>query len=363
MQPPLPEAFEDDALRIPVVSFLGPISSYTHQVVYTLSHFMRPPWSCGLTDFDLAQAALSSFEADRYNYEPADSITDVFTAVQSGEAELGVVPFENSTNGAVIFTFELLADRHGRFPDITVTAEAYLDVSHYLLGRKGARGVASSQYDSAPGTPTPANAKPIPPRTMPLYDLKHIKRLYTHPQAWGQCDIFLGAYLKGIERIDVSSTSRAAEMVSEDTTGTSAAIASSLAAEMHGLDVLARGIEDRADNTTRFLIIRKGVDEEAKKSKNKTKSLISFTIDHRSPGSLAKVLDSFRYYDLNLTSINSRPTKVVPFQYIFFVEFEGSRLNDPLGKVNGALEGVARHAEDWRWLGSWDDKLVGHREK
>jgi prephenate dehydratase len=199
--------------------------------------------------------------------------------------------------------------------------------------------------------------------TKPLCDLKHIERLYTHPQAWGQCDIFLGTYLKGIERIDVSSTSRAAELVKEDTTGTSAAIASSLAAKIHSLDVLAKGIEDRPDNTTRFLIIRRGVDESAKSNDAKSKSLISFTIDHRSPGSLAQVLDSFREYGLNLTSINSRPTKVVPFQYIFFVEFEGSRLFDPEGRVKGALEKVEKHVQSWRWLGSWEDRLERTRQK
>ncbi|KAG9236638.1 Prephenate dehydratase-domain-containing protein [Amylocarpus encephaloides] len=313
----------------PIVSFLGPVSSYTHQ------------------------AALASFESDTYDYEPAQTITDVFTAVQSGEAALGVVPFENSTNGAVIFTLELLADRHKQFLDVTVCGEAYLDVSHYLLGRK------SPGFQDASGTCTPTLSSPSPakPRTKPTCDLKHIERLYTHPQAWGQCEVFLGAYLKGIERIDVSSTSRGAEIVKEDTTGTSAAIASGLAADIHGLDVLAKAIEDRTDNTTRFLIIRKGIDEAAAHSTAKKKSLISFTIDHRSPGALAQVLDSFRGYALNLTSINSRPTKVIPFQYIFFVEFEGSKLNDPSGRVRGALDSVSKHVQSWRWLGSWDNKL------
>ncbi|KAF4621710.1 hypothetical protein G7Y89_g14495 [Cudoniella acicularis] len=290
----------------PVVSFLGPISSYTHQ------------------------AALSCFESDKYNYKAAQTITDVFTAVQSGEAELGVVPFENSTNGAVIFTLELLADRHKLFPDITVCAEAYLDVSHYLLGRMPRRTPTIDSPDmSGSCTPTTSIPSPLQPRAKPLCSLKHIERIYTHPQAWGQCEIFLGAYLKGIERIDVSSTSRAAEIVKEDTSGTSAAIASSLAAEIHNLDILAKGIEDREDNTTRFFVLRKGIDKSLKTSKGKTKSLISFTIDHRSPGALAQVLDCFRGYALNLTSINSRPSKVIPFQYIFFVEFEGSKLNDP----------------------------------
>lgn len=206
-------------------------------------------------------------------------------------------------------------------------------------------------------TPTSSVPSPVKPRTKPLYDIKHIKRIYTHPQAFGQCEVFLQSYLKGVERIDVSSTSRAAEMVSEDTSGASAAIASSLAADVHGLDVLARGIEDREDNTTRFFILRKGIDEKAKETRNLTKSLISFTVDHRSPGALADVLECFRKSKLNLTSINSRPTKVVPFQYIFFVEFEGSRLRDPDGRVEEALNGIQAHTQRWRWLGSWDDEL------
>jgi prephenate dehydratase len=190
-----------------------------------------------------------------------------------------------------------------------------------------------------------------------LYKLSHVKRIYSHPQAFGQCDIFLSAYLKGVERIDVSSTSRAAEMAKEDTTGSSAAIASSLAAEIHELDTLARGIEDREDNTTRFFILRKGVDENATKTHNPTKSLISFMVNHRSPGALADALECFRRAKLNLTSINSRPTKVVPFQYIFFVEFEGSRLNDPDGRVEKALSDLTEHTQGWKWWGSWDDKL------
>ncbi|TVY44478.1 P-protein [Lachnellula occidentalis] len=333
-QPELGTKEPETATATPIVSFLGPVSSYTHQ------------------------AALSCFEAAKYSYDPAATITDVFESVQSGEAAFGVVPFENSTNGAVIFTLELLADRHNTYPDINICGEAYLNVSHYLLGHKAPRNaVTDSPNISGTCTPTTSIPSPLKPRTKPLCSLKHIERIYTHPQAWGQCETFLGAYLKGIERIDASSTSRAAEMVKEDTSGTSAAIASSLAAEIHGLDVLARGIEDREDNKTRFFIIRKGLDEKANASTAKTKSLISFTVDHRSPGALAQVLDCFRAYTLNLTSINSRPTNVVPFQYIFFVEFEGSKLNDPDRRVEGALGAVARLVQNWRWLGSWDDKL------
>ncbi len=280
-------------------------------------------------------------------------MADVFEDVQEGEAELGVVPIENSTNGAVIFTLELLADRHGIYKDVSVCGEAYLDVSHYLLGKKDMKGIVESPTLSGACTPTIEAPNPMAPRTKPLSSLKHIKRLISHPQAFGQCEMFLGAYLKGVERIDAGSTSRAAEMVKEDTTGASAAIASRLAADVHGLDVLAKSIEDREDNKTRFFILRKGVHASASKSE-KTKTLISFTVDHRTPGALASVLHCFQVGGINLTSINSRPTRVIPFQYIFFVEFEGSKLNDPTGKVNKTMECVAGHAQSVRWLGSWD---------
>ncbi|KAK2625970.1 hypothetical protein QTJ16_004232 [Diplocarpon rosae] len=336
------------------VSFLGPVSSYTHQV-HTLAEAERPAWSIGLTDFDIAQAALGAFDSGRYEYRPADTITDVFDAVQSGESTLGVVPFENSTNGSVVYTLELLADRHSRYLDVTVCGEAYLTVSHCLVGRK----CESMDSPDASGTCTPTISTPSPlrPRVSPLHSVKHIKRLLSHPQAFGQCEAFLNFYLKGVERIDVSSTSKAAELAREDTTGGSAAIASMLAAEVHAIDILAKGIEDREDNTTRFLILRKGIDNKSG-SAEQTKSLISFKIDHNTLGALASVLTCFQQYQINLTSINSRPTKVVPFQYIFFVEFEGSRLHDPSGMVNKTLEALEDFVQSWRWWGSWDDKLT-----
>jgi prephenate dehydratase len=277
------------------------------------------------------------------------------------------VPFENSTNGSVVFTLDLFADRANQFPDISVCGEAYLDVHHYLLGHLPVNADSNSNESpelSRSSTPTPQVPDPQKPRSRPLSSLKHIEKIYSHPQAFGQCEIFLGAYLKGIERIDVSSTSKAAELVKADTTGTSAAIASKVAAKVHGLMSLAKGIEDREDNTTRFFIMRKGLDalqnegaSQMKKGRPATKSLVSFTVDHRSPGALADVLHCFKQYKLNLTSINSRPSRITPFRYIFFVEFEGSKLDDPEGTVNEALKRVGKVAESYRWLGSWEDKL------
>jgi len=270
------------------------------------------------------------------------------------------VPFENSTNGAVILTLELLADRNSLYPDIFICGESYLDVRHCLLGHKApSASLTSSPVLSGASTPTPSVPTPLQPKSTPISSLKHIKRIHSHPQAFGQCEIFLGAYLKGAERREESSTSRSAEIVKNDTSGDSAAIASSLAAEVHGLDILAENIEDREDNTTRFFIIQKGkpVDETPGNTEAASKSMVSFSVDHSKPGSLADVLECFRHRKLNLTSINSRPTTTVRFQYIFFVEFEGSRVKDRDGRVEGALGCLGKYTRSWRWLGSWDDKL------
>lgn len=274
-----------------------------------------------------------------------------------------MVPFENSTNGPVVFTLDLFADRAHTYTDISVCGEAYLDVHHYLLGSEATK-IYDSPGPSGTSTPTLQVPNPLLPRTQPLKNIGQIKRIYSHPQAFGQCEIFLSAYLKGVERIDVSSTSKAAELVKDDKTGTSAAIASQIASEIHNLDVLAKGIEDRDDNTTRFFVVRnlsssedKETAQPSRSSQAAWKSLVSFTVDHRSPGALADVLDCFRRYRLNLTSINSRPSRVVPFQYIFFVEFEGSKSNDACKAVEGALESLGKVAQTWRLLGSWEVKL------
>ncbi|KAH9884547.1 PDT domain-containing protein [Xylariomycetidae sp. FL2044] len=390
---------------------------------------------------------------------PVVTIKDIFDTTQSGRATYGVVPFENSTNGSVVFTLDHFADRHGDYTDISVCGEIYLDVHHCILGRRVESSSSSSSSDpsstttttatatlttssppqssktlhpqdpsppvSGQCTPTPQHPNPSPPRSHPLTSLAHIRRVYSHPQAFGQCARFLGAYLRGVETVDVSSTSRAAELARDDATGTSAAISSAVAAELVGdggrLEILARNVEDREDNTTRFFVLRKGVSERAygipelqgkrvprriggsatsspstssqhpqppSSSTTKpattapdqnsppsppqdppilslTKSLIAFTVPHHSPGALADVLGCFRASGLNLTSINSRPAAGLdrrPFQYVFLVEFEGHRFEDPEGRVAGVLERIAEVNErnvnggGWcRWLGSWEN--------
>ncbi len=291
----------------------------------------------------------------------------MFDAVQAGQAAFGVVPFENSTHGTVTPTLESLADRAGarRDGELAVCGETYLAVHHFLVGR-----VRPWPADDGPPpgsgacTPTAAQPNPTKPRARPLASLRHVRRVYSHPQGFGQTAVFLNTYLRGVDTVDVSSTSRAAELVAADPTGNSAAISSEMAAERHGLDLLARCIEDRDDNTTRFFILRRGDDNAAATAAlpaaaatagHGAKSLVSFTVPHRSPGALALVLDCFRRSELNLTSINSLPSLIRPFQYLFFAEFEGS-LDDPDGRVRRALDGLADVAQTHRWLGSWESQ-------
>ncbi|KAL5382780.1 hypothetical protein DPSP01_006339 [Paraphaeosphaeria sporulosa] len=343
----------------PVVTFLGPVASYTHQ------------------------ATLSAFPNSTHTLTPTTTIEDVFASVQSGAAARGVVPFENSSNGSVVFTLDLFADVQAKYPDIVVCAESYVPVQHCLLGharsdqqhatslsspgnaggagRRAGTGVIPSPLSSGAVTPTPSIPNPTKPTARPLSDLSRITKLYSHPQAWGQCKVFLNTYLKGVERQDVSSTSRAAQIVAEDESGESAAVSSAFAAEVCGLGVLARGIEDRVDNTTRFLVIKRRGDGRADGKDGaggEWKTLVSFTVDHANPGSLAHSLAVFEKYELNLTSINTRPSGVENWNYIFFVELKGRREEGTLdGPVNEALRELDPVCRSWRWLGSWESRL------
>ncbi|EON66541.1 hypothetical protein W97_05786 [Coniosporium apollinis CBS 100218] len=346
------------------IAFLGPKASYTHQ------------------------AALNAFSGSNFHLEPLIAIEDVFEAVQCSHANRGVVPFENSTNGSVVQTLDLFADLQKRNPDIIVCGEAYVGVRHCLLGHVK-KPVPASTFSSAVieanddlspissgrATPTLTMPDPLQPKTQPLTNIKHVRKLYSHPQAWGQCKSFLSAYLKGSERQDVSSTSRAAELVASDESGTSAAISSEIAARVHSLDILAQGIEDRPDNTTRFLIIMRRSSPDSRHGEmhdtpgiqdcpddqndgmDTHKSLVSFTVDHEDAGALTRALAVFQKHGLNLTSFNSRPSGIAPWNYIFFVEFKGRRCGGGEGAVNAALRELDEVARGRRWLGSWESNL------
>ncbi|KAJ5645554.1 hypothetical protein N7507_011565 [Penicillium longicatenatum] len=304
------------------VAFLGPLASFSHQ------------------------AAAEAFGKISASLLPQLSFADAFVALQNQEVDYAVIPCENSTNGSVVQTLDLLADRNDQYKDVKVCGEYYLTVHHCLLVHKGSYPSGWSGYDGS------------------------ITKLYTHPQAWGQCEGVLSQYFKGVERQDVSSTSKGAEIVSKESTEKSAAIASRFAAEYHGVDVLKENIEDRADNTTRFLILRNVLaartaeldlgqpkaptsDEQS----NTHKTLVSFSIDHASPGALASALLIFKKHGLNLTTINTRPSLKRAWQYIFFVECGRTLSEDNKDAVVNALQDLQHVTESCRDLGTWKDQL------
>ncbi|KAJ8118265.1 hypothetical protein OPT61_g701 [Boeremia exigua] len=289
----------------PKVAFLGPEASYTHQ------------------------ATLDTFSSDQYTLAPQTTIEDVFAAVQDGTVKRGVVPFENSTNGSVVFTLDLFANLQGKFSDVLVCGEAYVGVSHCLLG-----------LDSPTST-----------------DYSKITKLYSHPQAWGQCKTFLQQHLKHAERFDVSSTSRAAQMVANSNDSSAAAISSKVAGTLFKLSLLVEGINDVSGNQTRFLVLRRKDSPQTltqssaasaghavgdSNDEEDYKSLLLFTLPYTpsnpNPGALAQCLSVFGRHKLNLTSINTRPSGVANWEYIFFIEFKGRKDEGEGGAVNEAFK-------------------------
>lgn len=282
------------------------------------------------------QAAVEAFGASA-QLTPCLSFADAFAEVQQGQSDYAIIPVENSSNGSVIQALDLLADRNGLYGDIEVCAEHYLTVHHCFMVRKG----ASPAYSS-------------------------ITKLYTHPQAWGQCETFLSKHFKGIERQDVSSTSKAAEIVSKETIECSGAIASRFAAGFHGVDVLAENIEDKADNTTRFLILRNvhskrsdrlAIEDKSESSSVALKTLILFTVDHDSPGALADALSVFKDHGMNLTSIYTRPSQRRAWQYVFFVECARVPTSQNQEAVTRVLRSLSRVTESCKYMGTWKDRL------
>ncbi|MCD6224910.1 MAG: prephenate dehydratase [Deltaproteobacteria bacterium] len=236
------------------VSYLGPEATFTH--IAAMSHFGRPP-----------------------SFLPQTSIRDVFTEVEKGASAYGVVPVENSIEGSVNHTLDLFFES-----DLKICAEIYQSISHELLSLTG--------------------------------DLNEIEKIYSHPQAFGQCRKWLRRYLPDIPLEECSSTARAAQKASEED-GT-AAIASSAAAQIYKLLVVEPGIQDFTHNVTRFLVI--GNDETHRTGKDKTS--IMFATVH-APGALHRALEPVARTGINMVKLESRPTKHENWNYFFFVDIEG----------------------------------------
>lgn len=242
------------------VAYLGPPGTYSHT------------------------AALQQFPTVLLT--PVPTIAAAFAAVSS-TATHAVVPLENSTNGQVLFTYDLLRDwfvQRNR-PPFVVVAEQFVAIHHCLLLRA--------------------------PR------VEDILVVYSHPQVWGQCAEWLGQHQ--LEQVDTTSTARAAELaaagVADENGKYPAAICSTTAAGIYNVPVLQANIEDDHENTTRFLVIGRDGPQDLDGI-----TLLAFSISHGDPGALGRVLLHLSQHGLNLTSVTSRPLKVVQWQYVFFVE-------------------------------------------
>lgn len=263
------------------VAYLGPRATFTHMA--------------GIQQFGFAA-----------QYVPVESIREVFSEVERGRADFGVVPIENSTEGVVNYTLDMFIDS-----DLQITAEILLEVSQNLMSRSG--------------------------------KIEDIKRVYTHPQVPGQCRQWIEKNLARMPILDAPSTARAAEMASEDPTV--GAIASEMAAQLYGLQIVAKKIEDNPNNFTRFLVI-------AGKSPGRSgndKTSIMFSIKDR-VGALYAMLSPFAGAGINLTRLDARPSGRKVWDYVFFLDMLG-HIED--AKVAKAIEELRKDCLFLKVLGSY----------
>lgn len=239
---------------------------------------------------------------------PAESIAAVFAAIGARQADLGVVPVENTTEGSVTLTLDLLIDT-----PLQIVGELMLPVRHALLSKSGER--------------------------------ESIRKIISHQQSLGQCRAYLSANYPHCEQEAVASNSLAARMVATDPAA--AAIASAQAAAPYGLKVVADGIQDMAQNITRFLVI--GREPAARSGTDKT--TLIFAVPER-VGALKQALTIFARNALNLSMIQSRPQRSRPWEYVFFVDLKGHREDPPM---QHALETLKRKALFLKVLGSYPE--------
>lgn len=239
---------------------------------------------------------------------PFHSVHKVFEAVEIGAVAFGVVPLENSHAGSINESYDLLV-RHG----VQIVAETYVRISHCLL--------------AVPGT-----------------TLQQVRVVFSHPQALEQCQEFLDSL--SAERVAVHDTAGAARLVSDEKKESTAAIASREAAEIYGLGVLAADIEDRADNSTKFVAIgRAGADLFGPADKT---SIVFATADV--PGALYRCLQEFADRGINLSKIESRPSRAKAWQYHFYLDLDAPA-SDPVAQQ--ALASLSAHTSFLRVLGSY----------
>ena len=266
------------------ISYLGPAGTFSH-------------------------TAVSKHFGDLVDAEPCASIDEVFRAAEAGQTDYAVVPVENSTEGAVGRTLDLMCQT-----PLTIVGEVKLRIGQHLLVSRGA------------GT-----------------TLANVTRVYSHAQSLSQCVQWLARHLPSVARIPVASNAEAARMAAAEP-GV-AAIAGDAAATVYGLDMLAAHIEDEPNNTTRFWVL--GRHGAAPSGRDETSLVMSA---QNRPGAVHALLEPLAKHGVSMTRLESRPARTGLWEYLFFVDLEGHQTDD---RVAAALEGLRERAPFLKLLGSY----------
>ena len=276
------------ALEKPIkVAYLGPEGTFSQAAA--LKHF--------------GQAVIST---------PMAAIDEIFREVAAGSMQFGVVPVENSTEGAINHTLDSFLEH-----DLVICGEVELRIHHHLLVGENTK-------------------------------TEHITRIYSHAQSLAQCRKWLDAHYPNVERVAVASNAEAAKRVKSE--WNSAAIAGDMAAQLYGLNILNEKIEDRPDNSTRFLII--GNQHVPATGDDKTSVIVSV---NNKPGALHELLIPFHVHGIDLTRIETRPSRSGKWTYVFFIDLLGHQ-SDPL--VKSALEKISQGSAGVKVLGSYPKAVL-----
>jgi len=273
--------------------------SYVFREIISASRFLIKPVCVAYLGPSATHSYLACIEHFGSSIEtsPKESIEEVFESVEKGESPFGVVPIENSIEGMVHRTLDMFMEY-----EVRITGEILLRISHDLLSQSGNPG--------------------------------EIRRIYSHPQAFAQCRGFLRKNYPHVPLIETESTAKAAQMAKEDSF--SAAISNSLSGRLYGLKTVSSRIEDFTHNSTRFLIL--GLKSPERTGRDKTSILFSIPDQ---PGALYQVLRVFSERGINLKKIESRPAKGRPWEYVFFIDFEGhsedSMVKEALSEIKGTV--------------------------
>ena len=270
-----------------VISYLGPRGTFTEEALFS---FYK--------------------NAGEIKTQPLATISEVIKSVDKGDANEGLIPIENSLEGSVNLTQDLLTFES----EAKIIREIVIPVRHNLIAKKD-------------------------------IDLSKIKKIVSHPHASAQCRIFLNNKLPGVEIIAANSTAEAVKKIA-DLNEDTAAIGTKIAAELYGLSIIEKDIEDSRDNKTRFIFIGNYIPQ---KSGHDKTSIVCF-LKKDKPGSLYKILKEFADRDINLTKIESRPARKNIGDYVFMIDLEGHQYEEKIFEV---IESLRRNVYMIKILGSY----------